>query len=90
MYVLACNRDSKGNALEVANSLYETGLFEATEASFMSFALATPNDSLYNSQWNLQYQNQYGSYSPNYDINYNEAANSNLIPNANNIIIAVI
>lgn len=90
MYVLACNRDSKGNALEVANSLYETGLFEATEASFMSFALATPNDSLYNSQWNLHYQNQYGSYSPNYDINYNEAANSNLIPNANNIIIAVI
>ena len=90
MYVLACNRDSKGNALEVANSLYETNLFKATEPSFMSFALAAPNDSLYNSQWNLQYQNQYGSYSPNYDINYNEAANANLIPDASNIIIAVI
>lgn len=90
MYVLACDRDSKGNALEVANSLYETGLFEATEPSFMSFDLATPNDTNYGLQWNLQYQNQYGSYSPNYDINYNEAANVNLIPDASNIIIAVI
>lgn len=90
MYVLACDRDSKGNALEVANSLYEKRLFETTEPSFMSFDLATPNDTNYGLQWNLQYQNQYGSYSPNYDINYNEAANANLIPDASNIIIAVI
>lgn len=90
MYVLACDRNSKGNALEIANSLYETELFEATEPSFMSLALATPNDEKYSSQWNLQYQNQYGSYSPNYDINYNEAANAYLIPDASNIIIAVI
>ena len=90
MYVLACDRDSKGNALDVANSLYETELFEATEPSFMSFDLATPNDTNYGSQWNLQYQNQYGNYSPNYDINYNETANANLIPDASNIIIAVI
>ena len=89
MYVLACDKDSKGNALEISNSLYETGLFEATEPSFMSLALAT-SDPKYNDQWNLQYQNQYGSYSPDYDINYLQAANANLIPNASNIVIAVI
>lgn len=90
MYVLACNRESKGNALEIANSMYETGLFEATEPSFMSVSLATPNDTYYGNQWNLHYQNQYGSYSPDYDINYNQAANASIIPNASNITIAVI
>jgi|GEM_PF-203999 len=90
MYVLACDRESNGNALIMANSLFETELFEATEPSFKSQSLATPNDTYYSSQWNLQYQNQYGSYTPDYDINYDQAANSYLIPNASNIIIAVI
>ena len=33
---------------------------------------------------------QYGSYTPDYDINYLQAANANMIPNASNMVIAVI
>jgi hypothetical protein len=35
-YVVACTKDSKGNALSVANSFYESGLFVGAEPAFIS------------------------------------------------------
>lgn len=88
VYMLACDKDSKGNALEVANSLYETGLFEAVEPIFLSLTLDTPNDPLFSNQWNLQHTGQYG-YS-GFDIKYIQASNANLIPSTGNVIVGVI
>jgi len=36
-YLVSCTKESKGNALEVANSFYESGLFEGAEPAFISF-----------------------------------------------------
>lgn len=33
-YVILCTKGSKGNALEIANALYETGLFVSSQAEF--------------------------------------------------------
>ena len=35
-YAVACTKESKGNALEVANSFYESGLFEEASPAFIS------------------------------------------------------
>lgn len=39
-YALACDRNSKGNALEMANLFYETGLFSAAQPDLMEDDLA--------------------------------------------------
>lgn len=85
-YLLICTPDSKGNALEIANRLYETGMFEATEPVFVSLRFAT-NDTNYSSQWNLH--GTYGSYT-GYGIKYVQAANGSLIPTSGNVVIAVV
>jgi len=36
LFVVACTKDSKGNALEVSNWLYESGVFRFTDPGFMS------------------------------------------------------
>ncbi len=89
MYVLSCTKDSKGNALEIANLFYETGLFKDTEPSFMSFTLeSSPNDPFYGNQWNLYHTDSQGNYI-GYDIRYQQAYDAGIIPNASNIIAAV-
>jgi hypothetical protein len=35
-YVVACTKKSKGNALAVANSFYESGQFDGAEPAFIS------------------------------------------------------
>ena len=89
MYVLSCTKYSKGNALELANLFYETGMFKDTEPSFMSLSLeSTPNDLFYNDQWNLYHTDSQGNYI-GYDIRFQLAYNAGIIPNASNIITAV-
>ena len=88
LYIAHCTKDSKGNALEMANAFYETGLFEAVEPGFMAIKLASPNDYYYSQQWNLENTGQYGSSYAGYDINYSQSygtCSSNY-----NIIIAII
>ncbi len=88
VYMLACDKESAGNALEVANSLYETGIFEAVEPIFLSMTLDAPNDQYFSNQWNLKHTSQYG-YS-GYDIKYMQASNANLIPSTGNVIVGVV
>jgi subtilisin family serine protease len=53
-YTLSCDNKSIGDALQMANQFYETGLFAAAEPDIMtSLTLSTPNDTYFKSQWNL-------------------------------------
>lgn len=53
-YTLSCDNGSAGDALQMANQFYESGLFEKAEPDIMtSLSLNTPNDTYFNSQWNL-------------------------------------
>lgn len=61
-YKLACTQDSTGNALEMANIAYESGLFANSEAIFVNaIKLNTDsyNDPGFVSQWNLDSSNSY-------------------------------
>lgn len=70
-YTLSCDVNSKGDALQMANMFYETGLFEASEPDLMgcysaSISALPLNDTYYNSyQWNL-----HGQYSINWEGAY--------------------
>ncbi len=81
LYIASCTKDSKGNSLEVANILYETGLFDGVEPVFMSIKPSTINDPNYISQWNLKSSSQYG-------IDFDQA--TSIMPSSNNIVIAVV
>lgn len=90
VYVLTCTKESQGNALEIANRLYETGLFEATEPVLLSFTLTSfPNDYYYyTKQWNLYNHDDQGN-PLGYDIKYQQAYDSGIIPNTGNVVVAV-
>ncbi|MDR2693448.1 MAG: S8 family serine peptidase [Chitinispirillales bacterium] len=53
-FVLSCNKTSTGNALQVANALYETGVFAAVEPDLMTNDLNCVNDTYFDNQWNLK------------------------------------
>jgi hypothetical protein len=52
---IACDNNSTGNALDMANLFYESGAFLAAEPELMSYKIDTPhlNDPYFNSQWGL-------------------------------------
>lgn len=53
-YTLSCDNESAGDALQMANLFYETGLFAVAEPDIMKdLAMSTPNDTYFGSQWNL-------------------------------------
>lgn len=54
-FVLSCDNESKGNALEMANSFYESGLFAAAEPDLMEdMLIQCVNDTYFPQQWALQ------------------------------------
>lgn len=78
-YTLSCDNGSAGDALQMANQFYESGLFEKAEPDIMtSLSLNTPNDTYFNSQWNLN---------GNQSINWLSA---HQLTKGDNIIVAVI
>ena len=83
LYMLSCTKESKGNALEIANILHESGSFNISEPVFISAGTSTA-DSLYVNQWYLKHNGQYG-YS-GFDINFETAS----IPSSSNIVVAVV
>lgn len=87
IYYLSCTKTSKGNALEMSNYMYESGLFEYSTPEFIinSEPVSTPDDSLFFSQWNLENI----SY-PNCDIDYIEAISNFEFPYIDDIIVAVV
>lgn len=63
-YTLACDRNSTGDALEMANLFYESGIFSASEPGLVPTAAShTVNDPYFNDQWSLKNTGQYGGVS---------------------------
>lgn len=87
IYYLSCTKESKGNALEMANFMYESGAFEYATPEFIveSMPDAAPNDTYFSYQWNLKNVSYSGI-----DINYVNARNAFAFPYINDIIVAVV
>lgn len=87
IYYLSCTNESKGNALEMANFMYESGAFEYATPEFLveSMPAVDPNDTHFGSQWGLK-NNSY----PGIDINYGNAMSLVSTSNLSNISVAVV
>jgi len=87
IYYLSCTKESKGNALEMANLMYESGAFAYATPEFIveSMPTAAPNDTYFSRQWNLK-----NTSSAKIDINYVEATTDFTFPYIDDIIVAVI
>ncbi len=84
-YALACTIDSKGNALEMANLFYETGLFEAANPEMLTkISPGVIMDPAFPDQWNLHNTTNLGN-----DINYLNAYSLGF-PHIDDVIVAVI
>ncbi len=60
-FVLSCDKNSKGDSLEMANFFYETGLFEASEPDLLEDSLIQcANDTYFPDQWALRNTGQLG------------------------------
>lgn len=94
-FTLACSNKSAGNAMEMANYYYETGLFVNAEPDIMipdlshSIKEDTPcvNDSAFSSQWNLHNTGQNNGVA-GIDIDYCNARQ--ITQGDSNVLIAVI
>lgn len=87
IYYLSCTKESKGNALEMANLMYESGAFDYATPEFIVESMPTvaPNDPYFSRQWNLKNV----SY-PKVDINYVDAITALTFPYINDVIVAVV
>lgn len=60
-YILSCDKYSRGNALEMANYFYESGLFASAQPDLMEdMNINCANDALFNQQWHLNNTGQAG------------------------------
>jgi subtilisin family serine protease len=60
-YTLACTKDSAGNALQVANKLFESKNFAAAEPDFLAnFTIKCADDAHFDKQWGLKNTGQHG------------------------------
>lgn len=87
-YVLSCDKNSKGNALEMANLFYETGKFMAAQPDLMvDYDVNCRNDTFFNQQWHLNNTGQGGGTVGN-DIRICQAWDITM--GANDVIVAVL
>ncbi len=71
-YLLSVNHSSEKDAMQIANELYETGLFEYAEPDLMLFIKYETNDTYFSDQWGLNNTGQYGGV-PGMDIKTTQA-----------------
>ena len=85
--ILSCTKESKGNALEIANLIYESGICKyASPEYILDIRLDyMPNDPHYSDQWNLRNVSNIG-----FDINYTDEVWNYISPNIQDIIVAVV
>ncbi|MBO7552562.1 MAG: S8 family serine peptidase [Bacteroidaceae bacterium] len=86
LYIASCTKESKGNALEMANVLHDSGFFEEVEPAFINIFPQDPVDNMFSQQWNLNHTGQHDSNYSGYDIKYLQAS----IPTSSNIVVAVV
>jgi cell wall-associated protease len=87
-YVLSCDVHSNGNSVELANEVFESGLFESSQPDLLDvFEVACRNDSYFTDQWGLNSNGQHGAL-PGSDI---RACNAwGITTGCSNIIVAVL
>lgn len=87
-YILSCDKNSKGNALEMANLFYESGYFDSAEPDLMEdFLIGCTNDPLFAEQWHLNNTGQAGGTVGN-DIRACQAWNITM--GCANVVVAVL
>jgi len=86
-FVLTINPRNQGDALDVANQLYETGAFEFCEPNFLVLNAFNTTDPYYNQQWNLQNTGQISGSTAGADI---KASQTWCITKGDNIVVAVL
>lgn len=79
-YTLSCDKESVGDAIDMANVFYESGLFTFAQPDIMGGIInaSVPSDTYYSSQWNL-----HGNYSINWE-------NANSLATGSGIKVTVI
>ncbi|MGE0930303.1 S8 family serine peptidase [Peijinzhouia sedimentorum] len=87
-FILACDKNSKGNALEVANRFYESGNFLSAQPDFIEDNISScVNDTLFDLQWYLKNTGQSGGTVGN-DIEICQAWD--ISDGCENIVVAVL
>lgn len=87
-FILSCDKNSKGNALEMANLFYETGRFASAQPDLMEdFSGNCRNDTFFNQQWHLNNTGQSGGTIGN-DIRICQAWDITM--GCGNVIVAVL
>jgi len=87
-WILSCDKNSKGNALEMANLFYETGVFASGQPDFMEdYGASCRNDTFFSQQWHLNNTGQSGGTVGN-DIRICQAWDITM--GCANIIVAVL
>jgi subtilisin family serine protease len=87
IYLLSIDYLSEKNAIQIANELYETGLFEYVEPNLLLFIKYETDDTYFPQQWGLNNTGQYGGTS-GIDIKANQAWN--ITTGSPNIKIAIL
>ena len=86
-YLLKLNYSSSKNAMQIANELYEKGLFEYAEPDLLLFIKYATNDAYFSQQWALNNTGQFGGTN-GVDIKANQAWN--ITTGSPNIKIAIL
>jgi subtilisin family serine protease len=86
-YLLSIDYSSEKNAMQIANELYETGLFEYVEPNLLLFIKYETNDTYFPQQWGLNNTGQYSGIS-GIDIKANQAWN--ITTGSPNIKVAIL
>lgn len=68
VYILQADKNSKGNAMEMANYFYEQNIFEFAEPDFLFLNAVQTNDPYFSDQWSLENTGQYNGV-PGADMN---------------------
>jgi subtilisin family serine protease len=87
-YVLSCSKESKGNAMQMANLFYESRLFASSQPDLMTDDRPLcVNDTYFGNQWGLNNTGQSGG-TAGMDIRYCQARNTTT--GSSNVVIAVL
>lgn len=92
-YILSCDKNSGGNALQMANLFHETGLFTHVQPDFMikiesSCGNDPLSDPLFPDQWGLENTGQHNSFYTGIDIKLCQA--HQITKGNSDIVVAVI
>ena len=85
VYYISCTKNSKGNALEMANYIYESVACKYATPEFILESKPDTNDPYFYNQWSLQ-----NTTYPDYDIDYINTLTTFTFQHINDVIVAVI